>query len=787
MALHQAGRLTEAAKIYRQISSKDPHNLHALHYLGIIEAATGNLAHAKSLMVRSLSAAPPNVMFIENYATILCQTGDFEAALEVCRRGLEINHASVPLLLNCAISLSKLNGLQESLDQFDRLVLLQKDNAAVFNERGGVLTALKRYEDALASFERALALDPGLVEAHINKGTAYRELERHDEALTAYDRALSLRPDAAIAWLGRGTVASALKRYDEALLAYDKAIGFAPELAEAWLGRGNAYFARKSHAEASAAYDRAIALNARFADAWLGRGNVFFSIRLYEDALRAYGNALAVSPDFAEAWLGRGNVLCGLKRFDEAVSAYDKASQLKPCLSGLESARLHAKRQLCDWSNFDAECAQLLSSFRNGAMAAYPFEFLSIPSSSEEQLQCARQWVKREFPASGMPIWRGGRCDHHRIHVAYVSADFSPHPVAFLVTGMFEHHDRSRFETTGISLGPANESEIRKRVEGSFERFIDASMQSDDEIAELIKRLQIDILVDLNGFTGGGRTGIFAKRSAPVQMNYLGYPGTSGADYVDYIIADRIVIPEDRRGCYSEKVIYLPDCYLVNDVGLSISDRVIARGDLGLPSTGFVFCCFNNNFKITPHVFSSWMRILSNVGGSVLWLAEGGPEVARNLRREAAARGVDPARVIFAERLPLLADHLARLRSADLFLDTLPYNAHATASHALWAGLPVLTCLGETFAGRVAASLLQAIGLPELITTMPETYESLAIELAENPLKLAEIRRRLADNRLTRPLFDTRLFTQHIEAAYTTVYERHRAGLPPDHVQVWRS
>jgi protein O-GlcNAc transferase len=786
MALHQAGRLAEAAKLYRQISNKDPHNLHALHYLGIIEAAAGNLARAKALLARSLSATPPNVMFIENYATILCKAGDFQAAIQVCRRGLEINPASMPLLFNSAISLFRLNRLQESLAQFDRLALLETNNAAVFNERGGVLTALKRYEDALASFERALALDPGMTEAHINKGSVYREMERYDEALAAYDRALSLSPDAAVAWLGRGTVASTLKRYDDALLAYGKAIGLAPELAEAWLGRGNAYFAQMSHTEASAAYDQAIALKPELADAWLGRGNILFAGRSYEDALLAYGNALAVNPDFAEAWLGRGNVLCGLKRFDEAVSAYDRANQSQPCLPGLESARLHAKQRLCDWSNCDAECAQVLSSFRNGALAAYPFEFLSIPSSSEDQLQCARRWITREFPASVTPMWRGERYDHDRIHVAYVSADFNPHPVAFLVAGMFEHHDRSRFEITGISLGSADNSEIRKRIEGSVERFVDASMQSDDDVAELIRSLQIDVLVDLNGFTGGGRTGIFARRPAPIQMNYLGYPGTSGADYMDYILADRIVIPEDQRGCYSEKVIYLPDCYLVNDAGLRISDRVIAREDLGLPSTGFVFCCFNNNFKITPHVFGSWMRILGRVEGSVLWLAAVGPEVARNLRREAAARGVDPTRVIFAERLPALSDHLARLRSADLFLDTLPYNAHATASHALWAGVPVLTCRGETFAGRVAASLLQAIGLPELTTNMPEAYEDLAIELAENRSRLMQIRCRLADNRLTSPLFDTRLFTRHIEAAYAAAHERHLAGLPPDHLQVSR-
>jgi protein O-GlcNAc transferase len=786
LALHRAGRLTEAAKLYRQISRRDPDNLHALHYLGMVEAAAGNVVEAKSLMARSLSAARPDIVFIENYATLLCRTGDVQSAIQICRRGLEINHASVPLLLNFAISLSRLGRLPEALAQFDALLLLDKDNAAILNERGGVLLALKQFETALASFDRAVMLAPAMVEAHINRGTACRELRRYDEALAAYDKALSLRPDAAIAWLGRGTVISTLKRYGQALGAYDKAIGFAPDLADAWLGRANAHFACKSYDLASADYEKAIALNPQLADAWLGRGNIDFAVKHYDDALSSYGKALEVNPDFAEAWLGRGNVLSGLKRFDEAVAAYDSANRLKPCLAGIESARLYAKKQLCDWRNSDAECAHLLSSFREGNLAAYPFEFLSLSSSSAEQLQCAARWIAKEYPASATPLWQGERYDRERIHVAYVSADFNPHPVSYLVAGMFEHHDQSHFELTGISLAPADSSEIGKRVEGAFERFIDASMQSDDEVAHLIKRLQVDVLVDLNGFTGGGRTGIFARRSAPIQINYLGYPGTSGADYMDYIIADRIVIPEDRRDCYSEKVIYLPDCYLVNDAAASISDRVVSRGNMGLPPAGFVFCCFNNNFKITPQVFSSWMRILGKVEGSVLWLAEVGPEVARNLRMEAAARGVDPARLVFAERLPLLADHLARLRLADLFLDTLPYNAHATACHALWAGVPVLTCRGETFAGRVAASLLLAVNLPELITDTPETYESLAVELTLDLSKLAEIRRRLASNRLICPLFDTRRFTRHTEAAYRAVYERHLAGLGPDHVQVSR-
>ncbi len=784
LALHQAGRLTQAAKIYRQISSKNPDDVHALHYLGMIEAASGNIAEARALMARSLSGTPPNVRFIENYATLLTQAGAFTQALEVCRQGLAISGASLPLLLGSAIALFKLGRLTEALAQFDRLLLLHKDHAEAFNERGGVLLAMKQHEAALGSFERALTLAPAMVEAHINRGTACRELERHEDALAAYDRTLALQPDVAVAWLGRGAALSALKQYDEALSAFDKAIGLAPNLAEAWLARGNAHFARRSHAAASTDYDQALALDSGLADAWLGRGNVLFAFRHYDEALRSYEKACAAMPEYAEAWLGRGNVLSGLKRFAAAASAYDQAKRLKPALPGVQSALHHAKRQICDWSDYEGEYARVLASVRNGELAAYPFEFLNLPSSSADQLLCARAWVAKEFPAAPAPAWHGRRHNHGRIHVAYVSADFNPHPVAYLIAGMFEHHDKARFETTGISIGAAGSSDIRTRIEASLERFIDARALSDVQIADTIRQLEVDILVDLNGFTGDGRTGIFAQRAAPIQINYLGYPGTSGADFMDYIIADRTVIPEDKRGCYSEEVIYLPDCYLVNDDSLPISETVPSRADLCLPQEGFVFCCFNNHFKITPDVFGSWMRILAAVEGSVLWLAEGGADASRNLRAEATARGIDSARLIFAERVPALPDHLARLRAADLFLDTLPYNAHATASHALWAGVPVLTRLGETFAGRVGASLLRAVGMPELVTEAPEAYECAAIAIAKSPEKQAETRDRLARNRLSRPLFDTKLLVTQLESAFARVHERHLAGLPTDHVQL---
>ena len=494
---------------------------------------------------------------------------------------------------------------------------------------------------------------------------------------------------------------------------------------------------------------------------------------------------MALKPELAAAWLGRGNLFFRLKRYDNALAAYDKAMSIEPDLIGVEGARLYSKMYHCDWRNYDEECQHLISAVKNRKENTEPFAFLSVSSSPEDEHVYATVWASKKYPPSDRPIWNGEIFKHDRIRVAYVSADFYEHATSYLMAGMFECHDRSQFEITGISIGPDDGSKVRRRLEKAFEHFVDVETSTDDQIAAAIEKAEIDILVDLKGFTQDGRTGLFARRCAPIQVNYLGYPGTMGADYIDYLIADHTVIPESQQSYYTEKIAYLPNSYQVNDAKRLISDKAFTRAELALPEEGFVFCCFNNNYKIIPSVFDCWMRILKQVEGSVLWLFENNANTASNLRKEAETRGANSKRLVFAERMPL-PDHLARHRLADLFLDTLPYNAHTTASDALWAGLPVLTQIGETFAGRVAAGLLNAIGLAELITSTSQAYESLAIELASNSGKLAHIKRKLADNRLTSPLFDTCLFTRHIEAAYTAMYERHKAGLSPDHLYVPR-
>ena len=785
LSLHRSGRIAEAEKLYRKIIKWNPKQPVALHSLGIIEAGGGNLAEAARLMARSLSVEAGNIQFMQNYATVLCQLKQYETAAAVCVRGLQTDRGNVYLLYVLAGALLGQNKLQEALSRFDELLSRAPNHVAGITERGSVLLALKRYDDALAAVERAIAIDPRYAEAHLNRGTAYGRLRRHEEAIAAFDRALQLNPGLGNAWLGYGNVLSQLKRHDEALAAYDRVLSLTPNSAQAWAGRGNVFFVLKRYDEANAAYDRALSLDPGLAQGWLGRGNVLFDLKRHDDALASHDKALSLDPELVEAWLGRGYVFADCKRYDEALAAYEKAFSLDPDFGAVEGDRIFARMNLCDWNNLEAECEHLIQSVRSGEANSTPFAFMAINSSIDDQLGCARLWTRRFYSAWEKSSWRGDRYQHDKIRIGYVSADFCQHPVANLVAGVFESHDRSRFEVIGISIGLDDKSEIRQRLEHSFDRFIDAAASATDEIARQIKQHEIDILVDMNGFTQNSRTLIFAGGHAPVQVNYLGYPGTMGADFIDYIVGDAVLIPPSHQRGYAEKVVYLPGSYLPHDgKSRAISERVFRRADFGLPDDGFVFCCFNNAYKFNPVLFRSRMQLLKAVERSVLWLSENNATAAANLRKEAAAAGVDPDRLVFAGRVPSMADHLARHRLADLFLDTLPYNAHTTASDALWAGLPVLTQIGETFAGRVAASLLTALGLPELIAQTEQQFESSAIELATRPERLAAIRERLARNRLTMPLFDTQRYTRHIESAFATMHERHQNGLSPDHIHV---
>jgi len=607
------------------------------------------------------------------------------------------------------------------------------------------------------------------------------DLSRHDDALASFDQALAIKPDFADALNNRGNALQGLQRHAEALDSYDRALTVRPDYAEALSNRGNALAFLNRTEEALGSYARALAIRPDYTEALINQGNLLQGLRRHDEALESYARVLAITPDDVETLNNCGNALLDLRRFDDALGSFTQALRSNPDYPHLFGNWLHTRMKVCDWTELGPAFNHLAAGVAAGKPLASPFAVLGTPLPLALQRKCAGMLIEAKFPASAdvrESVFKQGR---ERIRLAYFSADFYSHATAYLMAGLFEHHNRKNFEVIAFSFGPPIHDPMRARLEATFDQFIDVREKSDADIALMARELEIDIAVDLKGFTQDGRPGIFARRAAPLQVSYLGYPGTMAASYIDYLIADPTLIPEEQVQHYAEKIAYLPHTYQVNDSRRVIADRQFTRQAAGLPERALVFCCFNNNWKITPEVFSIWMRLLERVEGSVLWLFEDNPGAGRNLRAEAGKRGIAAERLVFAPRMNQ-AEHLARHRLADLFLDTLPYNAHTTASDALWAGLPVLTRLGQTFPGRVAASLLRAVGLPELVTHTPEAYESMALELATNPPKLATLRQRLATNRLTCPLFDTALFTRHIEAAYTAMWQRHNAGLPPEHI-----
>jgi predicted O-linked N-acetylglucosamine transferase (SPINDLY family) len=719
---------------------------------------------------RALAVRPNYADALYNRGIIFQELKQFEDALASYNRVLSVQPDHVQALSNRGNVLYQLARFEEALASYDQALTARPDYAEALCNRGLTLQQLKRLNEALASYDRALAARPDYVEALCNRGNALYQLARLEEALVSYDRALAVRPDYAEAHCNCGSILYQLARFEEALASYDRAIAAQPDYAEALCNRGLTLQRLRRLDEALASYDRALAIRPDYAEALYNRGIALRGLKRFGDALASYDRALIVRPDYADALCNRGIALEGLKRFDEAMASYERALELRPDHTRAFSSAADCTIKLCDWDRRRRFASDLAS-------ITLPFVLLGYSGDPALQLRCARKFVEEQTSSVGRFFWTGGTWRNEKLRIAYLSADFHHHATAFLMAGLFEQHDRSRFCIIGVSFGPDDGSEIRKRLIAAFDEFHDVRVKGDKETAQLIYDLKVDIAVDLKGYTENSRL-ILAYRPAPIQVNYLGFPATMGASFIDYVIADRVVAPFEHERFFTEKIVHLPDCYQVNDSKRKIFDRTLTRQEVDLPNQGFVFCCFNNNWKITPEIFDIWMRLLSQVKDSVLWLLRANEIAEKNLRNEAQARGIDPSRLIFAGLLTQ-DQHLARYQLADLFLDTLPYNAHTTASDALWAGLPVLTCLGQSFAGRVAASLLYTIGLPELVTVNLDEYHAVALKLALNPNTLSATRRTLEKNRLITPLFDTDRFRRNIETAYITMWENWQCGQPP--------
>jgi protein O-GlcNAc transferase len=741
---HTAGRLAEAADLYRRIVAVAPGHADALHLLGSIEAQGGNPAEGVRLIGEALRIQP-------------------DAAL------MWSNHGN---------ALSMLGRKQEAIESYERATALAPDLVAAQYSLCGLLIAEGDATRALTAMDRALAATPGQHVLLTGRANALSALRRLDDALAGYEAVIATAPRNIDALRGKGTVLAELGKPHEALAAFDRALALLPGHLDSVLGRAHAQVMTGAAAQALETLDRVIAVVPRDAMAHYVRGHALLALLRTRDAAESFRQSAEIAPGMTLAVYNYADTLRALGAYDEAMPVFERVLEQDPdhthAMSGLAACAM----QCCDWTIQQWLAPLIEAKVRAGSRGVMPFTFLTLSSEQDLQLACSRTFIRYGCPQSVTPLPAKPPRRGDKIRIGYLSSDFRRHAMAYQMAELFELHDRSRFEVVGFSGGADDGSPIRRRIEAAFDELHDVVGRPSEDVARCIHDCDIDVAIDLNGNTMHTLIGALAWRPARAQATYLGFPGSSGASFIDYVIADATVAPFEDQPFYTERIVHLPGCYQVSDRQRKAAGFVPSRAVAGLPAQGFVFCCFNSSYKISPEIFASWMRILAATPGSVLWLVRGNAAMVANLRRQAHTRGIDPDRLVFCGMVEP-DEHLARHALADLYLDTLPYNSHGTGSFALWGGLPMLTVLGPTFCGRVAASLLQAAGLPELVTSSIAEYEAAAIALAGDRQRLAALRARLARSRETAPLFDTDLFRRHIEAAYTTMHETKLRSEPP--------
>jgi protein O-GlcNAc transferase len=741
------------------------------------------LPQARALYETALQQRPMDFDALNMLGLLLLQEGNFPAGVEYLKKAISVNPSIAHTHCNLGNGYIQLKDFLNAYKCFENALSIEPENIDSLTGQGDCLVELKDHEKALEKYDRAVQLNPNNFLAVFKMGIAFMQMRNIEMAIFCFETTQELNPQFPPAYTWHGAALEALHRDEEAFTLHSKAIQIDPTYAEAYFNRANARRKIENIELALNDYSKAIELNPTYIDALNNKGLILEDLDRENEALDCYRKCIAINPEYISALSNLANLLTAKNQHQEAEIYYKKILSLNPDFTNALGAVLNSNIYTCNWKDYNVKINNIIAKIDENKQVATPFALLSFLSSAEKQLIAAKQYIQVSCPPLTKLPWNNPRYNHDKIRVAYLSADFHNHATAWLTAGLFEHHDKERFSIYAISFGPDSTELIRTRLENSFDQFINVRNLSDSDVVKLLRNLEIDIAIDLKGLTGQARTGIFSQRAAPIQVNYLGYPGTMGAEYIDYIIADRFVIPQEHYNFYTEKVVCLPNTYQVNDSKRTISNNVSSRKDFGLPEDGFVFCSFNNNYKITPFIFDIWMRLLSKVENSVLWLLECNSLAKQNLLAEARSRGISPDRIIFAP--PIAVDeHLARQKHADLFLDTLPVNAHTTASDALWSGLPIVTCMGDGFASRVAGSLLHAVGLPELVTHSLEDYENIALRLATNPNELTNIRSKLERNRTAEPLYNTELFRQHIEAAYIEMWKKHQNNELPTHIMI---
>jgi len=834
---HQARKFEEAEHYYLAVLAVSPNHAEANHNLGVLRVELGRWNEALPFFQRAIEANPNKEQYWMSYVGVLSVNNRLKVAQNIIRSAkksglpqdfinklqtilrsnqpkgnardpesavkelIELyNRGNLKEVVERAQALTKqyprvfviwnilgaASGQVGKLDQaasaFKKAVSLSPKDAEVINNMGNILNLQGKLDEAVQAYKKAIALKPNYPQAYYNLGNTLKKQDKTNEAIEAYKKAIALKPNYPDAYNNLGVAFKTAGDLAQAISSYKKVISLKPGDAYALNNLGNALNDQGNLDEAMEAYKKAIVLKPDYAEAFTNLGTALEKKERRFEAIEAYKKAIALKPDYANAYYNLGIAFSGEDRQKEAITAWQTAISLSPGDALAHASMLFEQAKICDWCGLK-QSSELLQKLGVIGDAITPFSVLTLEDEPQRHRRRAVNYAQQNFPKKDIKQVAPPTEKPVRLRIGYFSADFHNHATMYLMAQVFAAHDKSQFEIIAFSYGPNKQDEMRQRLMNSVDVFHDVRAMIDTQVLELARSERLDIAVDLKGYTEGGRVNLFSYGLAPIQISYLGYPGTLGADFIDYIIADPVVIPEDNRRFYSENIIYLPKTYQPNDNRRVIADKEFTREEMGLPNDGFVFCCFNNNYKISPSEFDVWMRLLGKAEASVLWLLKSNKWSEDNLKREAEARGISGDRLIFAEKLSL-AEHLARHRLADLFLDTFNYNAHTTASDALWAGLPVITKLGQGFAARVAGSLLSAVGLRELITENEAEYEALALKLATTPMELAQIKSKLAANRLTEPLFDGEMYTKDLERAYQIAYNRYFNGHQPDTILI---
>ena len=783
VTLYSNGDYQEAIDQIKALNASYPNVPFLFNLIGACYKELGRSKGALKMFETAVKIKPDYFEAYKNLGITHRDLGQFELAVEKLKSSIAIEPNNVDAHYNLAITYKDINEIDKAIESYKKVIEINPKFAAAYNNLGNIFKESGRKHSAIAYYEKAIEINPKFAEAFNNLGNIFKDLDQFDNAIVSYKKVIELNKNFHDSYYNLGLTYKEQRKLNDAVTSFNNAISLKSDFSEAYNELGVCYTLLGQLLDAISCFEAAIKLKKDYAVAYNNLGKALIIKGKAKAGLDFIQKAIVIDPGFSHAYANLGHAFKRLKERDQALSAYEQAWTIEPEMNYILGDFLNAKMNTSNWNNLSSLLSNIIESLRtDNKKIIDPFCFMGLIDNPELQRKATEIRVLSDHPKSNVLPEIQKYSKHQKIRVGYFSGDFREHPVGYLTAGLYEAHNRDHFEIHAFSFVPDTNDEMNLRIKAGVDHFHDVGSMPHKDIALLARSLEIDIAVDLAGYTALGSINVFAMSAAPIQLSYIGYLGTMGVDYYDYLIADQIMIPKKYQKHYVEKIVYLPS-FQVNDSKDLPPDITLTRKDIGLPEEGFVFCCFNNTYKFTPTTFDSWAKILKAVDDSVLIVFTNHELSKTNLAKEIIKRGVDSSRLIFGDSLAR-PDYMARYRVADLFLDTQPYNAGTTASDALRMGLPMITLKGKSYQARMGASIVNALNLPELITSTPEEYESLAIELATNPEKLHAIKAKLNDNLSTAPLYDTKLFTKNLESAYTQMYDRHHQGEEPEHIYV---